>query len=248
MAVVAALASPLMAYVDLYDPDEDFDRWYTDATARAIGRWIRPDDTVLELGCATGRMSAAFADRGAVVTGVDLALPYLERARARALPGATFIEADIVDVVVPGSFDHVMMANVVHEVPEPAALFAVAARHVAPGGYVHVSLQNPSSIHRMLGYEMGLIDGLDEVSERGRRYSTIRILDAAELEQLGRAAGLEPIHREGVMLKPLPNALMAELPDAVLEGLVAVARHYSDIAAMNYLAFRAPRPPAPSDG
>jgi 2-polyprenyl-3-methyl-5-hydroxy-6-metoxy-1,4-benzoquinol methylase len=237
-----------MAYVDLYDPDEDFDRWYTDATARAVGRWVRPGDTMLELGCATGRMSEAFAAIGASVTGVDIAVPYLERARSRGLVAATFLEADIVDVDLGTRFEHVVMANVVHEVDDPSALFSTAARHVAPAGYVHVSLQNPSSIHRMVGLEMGLIEGLEEVSELGKRYSTIRLLDAPELEHLGRAAGLEPIHREGVMLKPLPNSLMAELPDVVLEGLVAVARHYPDSAAMNYLVFRSSGLPGDVDG
>ena len=87
---------------------------------------------------------------------------------------------------------------------------------------------------------MGLIGGLDEVSDLGRRYSTIRILDRTELEHLGRAAGLEPIHHEGVMLKPLPNSLMEDLPEEVLQGLIAAARHYPESAAMNYLVFRSP--------
>jgi 2-polyprenyl-3-methyl-5-hydroxy-6-metoxy-1,4-benzoquinol methylase len=227
-----------VAYVDLYDPDDDFDRWYTDATAQAIGRWIRTGDTVLELGCATGRMSSSFAGMGALVTGLDTAVAYLERARSRGLDGSRFIEGDIVDIDLGERFLHVVAANVVHEVAEPQELFQSAAKHVEPGGYVHVSLQNPSSIHRLLGLEMGLIEGLDEVSELGRRYSTIRILDVPELERLGRLAGLEMIHREGVMLKPLPNALMEGLPVPVLEGLIAVARHFPNSAAMNYLVFR----------
>ncbi|MEZ5179034.1 MAG: class I SAM-dependent methyltransferase [Acidimicrobiales bacterium] len=132
-----------MTYADRYDPDEDFDRWYTLATARS-GRWIRPGDAVLELGCATGLMTAAFVDHGAVVTAVDHAPTYLERARARELPGATFVEHDIVTVERPDRFRHVVVANVAHEVPDPARLFRTAAEHLVPGGLLHVTLQNPA--------------------------------------------------------------------------------------------------------
>lgn len=226
-----------MTYADRYDPDTDFDRWYTDATARAIVEWVRPGDTVLELGCATGRMTAALCAAGATVVGVDRAEVYLARAAQRGLADATFVQSDIVELDLPDRFDHVIVANVVHEVPDPAALFATAARHLAPGGHLHVSLQNPASIHRLVGREMGLIAALDEVSDRGRAYDTLEVLDAERLAGLGRDAGLTLVHRGGVMLKPLPNDLMATLPEEILEGFVAAARHLPDHASMNYLVF-----------
>lgn len=229
-----------MSYADRYDPDEDFDRWYTVATGREIGRWLRPGDSVLELGCATGLMTASFAARGAVVTAVDHAPTYLDRARARELPGATFVEHDIVTVVRPDRFQHVVVANVAHEVPDPARLFRTAADHLVPGGLLHVTLQNPRSIHRLVGLELGQIADLRELSARGETFDTLAILDADTLEALGRAAGLAAVHRGGIMLKPLPNDLMATLPDEVLEGFVLAARHLPEHAAMSYLVLERP--------
>ena len=227
-----------MTYADRYDPDTDFDRWYTDATARGIIEWVRPGDTVLELGCATGRMSAALCAAGATVVGVDHAPDYLARAEQRGLSGARFVRSDIVELDLPDRFDHVVVANVMHEVPEPATLFATATRHLATGGHVHVSLQNPASIHRLVGREMGLIAALDEVSERGRAFDTIEVLDVERLTSLGLGAGLAVVQHGGIMLKPLPNGLLATLPDAVLEGFVAAARHLPEHGSMNYLVFR----------
>jgi hypothetical protein len=75
-------------YSDRYDPDTHIDRIYTDETGRAIAEWMRAGDQVLELGCATGRMSRWFADAGANVVGVDRSAVYLDRARSRGLTGA----------------------------------------------------------------------------------------------------------------------------------------------------------------
>jgi len=231
-----------MSYADRYDPDEDFDRWYTVATGREIGRWLRPGDAVLELGCATGLMTSAFVERGATVTAVDHAPAYLDRARARQLPGVTFVEHDIVTVAVADRFRHVVLANVAHEVPDPAALFRTAAAHLEPGGLLHVTLQNPRSIHRLVGLELGQIAALTDLSARGEAFDTLAILDADRLEALGRGAGLRGIHRGGIMLKPLPNDLMATLPTEVLEGFVLAARHLPDHAAMSYLVMEQPVP------
>jgi len=228
-----------MTYADRYDPDVDFDRWYTLATAREIRRWVRPEDAVLELGCATGLMTAELSGRGAAVTGVDHSPSFLERARARDLPGVELIEHDIVSLAIDQRFDHVVLANVVHEVPEPAALFGTAAAHLRPGGLLHVTLQNPRSIHRLVGLELGQIDDLCQLSPRGEALDTVAIVDADHLESLGRAAGLVPIHRGGVMIKPLPNALMETLPDEVIEGFIRAARHLPANAAMNYLVMEA---------
>jgi hypothetical protein len=37
---------------------------------------------------------------------------------------------------------------------------------------------------------------------------------------------------------PLPNAVMATLPDELLEGLLAAARHLPELCAMSHVTFR----------
>lgn len=229
-----------MTYADRYDPDTDFDRWYTVASVREIVRWMRPGDAVLELGCATGLMTERFAAAGASVAAVDHAPAYLDRLRARALPGVEAVESDIVTVDLGERFRHVVLANVAHEVADPAALFRTAAAHLVPGGLLHVTLQNPRSIHRLVGLELDMIGDLTELSDRGKALDTVEILDADRLVALGRSAGLSLIHRGGAMLKPLPNDLMAQLPDHVLDGFVAAAHHLPEFAAMTYLVFERP--------
>ncbi len=236
-----------MDYSACYDPDTDFDRWYTEATGDAIAAFVRPGDRILELGCATGAMTARLVAAGATVVGVDRSPTYLARARARQLDRATFVQGDIASVphdigADPSSaapFDHVVVANVLHEVDDPASVVRVARTAVASHGLLHVSLQNPRSIHRLVALEIGAISSLTAVSARGEEYGTRRLLEREELVDLVACGGWSLLHATGLVLKPLPNALMAELDEAVLRGFVRAATYAPDLAAMMYLAFRA---------
>lgn len=227
-------------YSAIYDPDTDFDLHFTRATGDRIARWLRPLDRVLELGCATGAMTVDFAGEGRAIVAIDRAEDYLATARGRGLQGVDWRQADFAEALPStGTHDHVVLANVLHELDDPQALLTtVAESHLAAGGVVHVSLQNPRSLHRLVALEMGLIDDLSAVAANGLKYATRRLYTASELTELAGRCGLELIHREGVMLKPLPNDAMAGLDPAVLAGFVAAARHLPDHAAMNLLHLR----------
>ena len=224
-------------YTGDYDPDADFDRVYTLATARRVRRWLRPGDRVLELGAATGLMTAELAGEGRAIEAVDRSAPYLERLRARGLPGVTAREGDVEAVDVPGPFEHVLATNLLHELGDPSAFLAACRERLAAGGLLHVSLPNPRSLHRIMAVELGMLGSLHDLSTRGERYGTRRLLDAEEVVGLARGAGLECAHREGVLVKPFDNARMASLPPELLEGLDRLARHLPEHGAMNLFAF-----------
>lgn len=232
-------------YSGAYDPETDFDSRYTRATIARIAPHVIPGERVLELGCATGLMTAELAARGARVTAVDRSDAYLERARGRDLPGVRFVAARLEEPAwearVGGDFNHILACNLIHELPDPLDALARVAALLAADGVVHLSVQNPRSIHRLVAMEMGLIDDVAAISGRGRRYATLRIWDVDQLIELAWNAGLRVVAREGVMLKPLPNDMMAALPEDVLDGFERAARHLPDHCAMNYLVLRARR-------
>lgn len=229
--------SAVVDYTETYDPDVDFDSWYTDVTAAAVAEHIRPGDRVLELGCATGRMSARLAAAGADVLGIDRSEAYVARAKEREVRSARFVVAGIEEHLERERrhYHHVVATNVVHELDDPAAFVAAAAARLRPHGRLHLSVQNPRSLHRLVALEMGLIDDLGATSERGAAYGTRRSFSREELVGLGAAAGLTVDLATGLCLKPLPNALMATLPSDVLAGMAAAARHLPDLAAINYV-------------
>jgi 2-polyprenyl-3-methyl-5-hydroxy-6-metoxy-1,4-benzoquinol methylase len=226
-------------YADTYDPDTDFDRHYTLATARRIQERLTPGSTVLELGCATGLMTSAIADGSVTVLAVERSQEYLERARARGLPGTRFILGDLdeLDALRDSArdFDHILATNVLHELADPLGFLRACRERLAPDGLLHLTLQNPSSIHRLCALELGLIGSLSEISERGAQWGTRGLWSAEELRELAAQANLRCLLHEGILLKPLPNAQMAQLSEQVLEGFARVAHHLPEHCAMNYL-------------
>lgn len=226
---------PKPDYSTDYDPDSDFDRWYTHATGAAVARQLQPEERVLELGCATGLMTAALTGERVTVVGVDRSERYLERARSRGLLNATFLQGDVATFDEGAPYDHIVATNLIHELSDVAGFFQSCYRRLVAGGRLHISLQNPYSIHRLAALERGLITDLFEISEIGRQYATIRLFDSGQLVAMGEAAGFSCVHREGIMLKPLPNSLMATLPETVLESFVGVSRHFPEHCAVNYL-------------
>ncbi len=232
-------------YADRYDPDTHFDHWYTDATATLISGHIGPGDHVLELGSATGRMTEVLCAAGAQVTGIEHSAAYIARAQDRQLATATFHQADIADwladaVAPPGGFKHVVATNILHELEDLDAVMAACRRLGGPRSMMHVSLQNPSSVHRLTGRALGLIDDLAAVTDKGRSLNTLEIHDSPRLESALNAAGYDVVSRHGVMLKPFPNHEMSQLSDRQILGLIAVGSDFPDHCAINYLAARTP--------
>ncbi|WP_210493774.1 class I SAM-dependent methyltransferase [Patulibacter sp. SYSU D01012] len=228
-----------MDYTLAYDPEVDFDRWYTIGTGREVATWVRPGDRVLELGCATGLMTAMLVEAGARVTAVDRAGHYLERVRDRALPGVDVVAADLADgfpAVDP--HEHVLATSILHQIPDPAGFVAQAAERLAPGGLLHVTVPNPRSLHRLVAVDTGHLSDLDEISALGHATQVTRMMSGERIVALGRAAGLQPVHRGGVLLKPAPNGALEALPDELLETLLLAARHAPDLAAMSYVVLR----------
>jgi 2-polyprenyl-3-methyl-5-hydroxy-6-metoxy-1,4-benzoquinol methylase len=230
-----SIATATLDYTDAYDPDADFDAVYTAATGRRIAAVLDARARILELGCATGLMTAQLAAPGREIVAVDRSAPYLQRLRARELHGVTCVLADIEAVEPEGRFDDVVITNVLHEVGAPQEVLRRAAGWLVPGGRIHVTLPNPRSLHRLVAVDLGLIDDIGQLSARGARLGTRRMLDGDALETLARRAGLHVAVRSGVLLKPLPNAAMATLSPAALGVMEELAAQLPQHCAMTYL-------------
>jgi SAM-dependent methyltransferase len=98
---------------------------------------------LLDIGTGTGRMAELFAARAAQLTGIDKSPEMLRLARARLqqLPAGQvdLVQGDFTALpFAPGSFDTVLLHQVLHYAQAPEAVLAEAARVARAGGRIAV--------------------------------------------------------------------------------------------------------------
>ena len=121
-------------------PRSSFSQKLFSAAADAIQ--LRPSMKVLDVGCGTGRFSVLFAQRGAVVTGIDRSTTMLTAARASLPPGlrATlhYIQADANHGLPKDNFDAGVFFMSIQYISLSDAFFNALHEALAPNGIVAV--------------------------------------------------------------------------------------------------------------
>jgi ubiquinone/menaquinone biosynthesis C-methylase UbiE len=159
---------------------------------------------VLDLGCGTGRLSAALAERGAKVWGVDPSAEMLAQARA-AVGTRVGLKQGHAEALPfkDGWFERAVLRLVAHLVDRSRALPELA-RVLAPGGRAAIATFAPEHFDRYwlvhVFPEVGEIDRLrfpapealaTELSEAG--FAGVRTIPLPQRGSLGREEALEKI-------------------------------------------------------
>lgn len=90
-------------------------------------------ERILDLGCGTGVLTAAIADQGAEVFGIDRSPEMVEQAKSK-FPGLQFAVADATQLSFNGEFDAVFSNAVLHWIPEAEKVIEGVARALKPRG------------------------------------------------------------------------------------------------------------------
>ncbi|OZM72118.1 SAM-dependent methyltransferase [Amycolatopsis antarctica] len=147
---------------------------------------LRPGQRLLDLGCGDGRHAYAANRAGADVTALDMddvALKGIHNDTEH--PGLATVRAD--GRMLPftdNAFDHVVISEVLEHVPDDRALLTEAARVLAPGGLLSISVPRwfPERVCWTLSRSYHQVDG-----------GHIRIYRRSQLLKQVAKTGLHPL-------------------------------------------------------
>ncbi|WP_047243500.1 bifunctional 2-polyprenyl-6-hydroxyphenol methylase/3-demethylubiquinol 3-O-methyltransferase UbiG [Chromobacterium subtsugae] len=160
---------------------------------------------VLDVGCGGGILAESMAQKGAQVTGIDLAKKSLKVAQLHSLESAVPIDYRCVAVEdlaaeMPGAFDVVTCMEMLEHVPDPQSVVRACAQLVKPGGWVFFSTLNRNAKAYLLAV-VGAEYVLNMLPRGTHEYA--RFLKPSELGRMTRHAGLSLQTLSGMGYNPL---------------------------------------------
>jgi len=159
---------------------------------------------VLDVGCGGGILAEAMAQRGARVTGIDLAEKPLRVAQLHLLESGLQVRYELsspedLATAHPESFDVLTCMEMLEHVPDPARAVAACARLLRPGGTAIFSTinRNPKAyLFAVIGAEYVL-----RLLPRGT-HDYARFIRPSELAHWCRDAGLREAELTGMTYNP----------------------------------------------
>jgi 2-polyprenyl-6-hydroxyphenyl methylase/3-demethylubiquinone-9 3-methyltransferase len=159
----------------------------------------------LDVGCGGGLLAEALVRQGAQVSAVDMSPSMIEVARLHAHESAVSIDYQLLSPEqyaqrAPAPFDVITCMELIEHVPDPAALLAVLAGLLRPGGHLFLSTVNRNL--RSFAFAIVGAEYVLRLLPRGT-HEYARLLRPSELAQFARAEGLALQQLSGISFNPL---------------------------------------------
>lgn len=191
----------------------------------------------LELGSADGIMTQKLLPDFERLTVVDGSATFLDKIR-------TTISADKLDLIhelfenykPQQPHSTIFMTHILEHLEDPLALLRRARTWLAPGGKILIAVPNASSIHRMIGVKMGMLERSDSLNEQDVKLGHLRVYTPDLLREHVTRAGLRVAQFGGLMVKPLSNRQIEEQWSSVLiDAFFALSEDLPELCSEIYV-------------
>ncbi|MBU2708283.1 class I SAM-dependent methyltransferase [Zooshikella marina] len=231
------MSNPLDQLVAAYDDSNPyaFDNeimlhWYAHRIAKLVGVVPR----LLELGIGHGIASEMLSKQASSHTIIEGSESIIQRFK-KQYPGCTSnIILSYFEDYLPlhnTLFDVIVMGFVLEHVDDPHAILTKYRHYLAPRGRLFIAVPNADVLNRRLGFYMGLLDDLKELSPNDIALGHQRFYNIDSICQEVRKAGFIITTKEGIYLKPFTSEQMRSLKlnRSVYHALCQVGIEYPEL-------------------
>ena len=221
------------SYAALALPDQFIEDVIQETEARWLVEQTRDAPRILDLGWGSGIVAKALHAAGRDVMCVEGSKAACKEARDAGIP---VIHSLFENFKAADDFDCVVASFVLEHVADPVALLK-RCREWAPRLIVVVG--NANSYHRRLAVAMGLQPRTDTLSARDHAVGHYCVYDRHTIAEQLAEAGWRWMHHRGIMLKPLPNAMMTHFDERLIRAMCEIEIAPQDAANIGIVCERA---------
>ncbi len=179
-----------------------------------IFQFIEPKTTVLDIGCSSGKLGAALKqEKQTTVVGFDIDKADIKLAK-KNLDEAYVVDAEKDDLTKFGTFDYIIMADVIEHLVDPVSVLKKAKHLLKPKGKLIFSIPNMANVTTRIE----LLKGKFTYKDFGLLDRThLHFYDTEEVYRVFSEAGMV-IGEMDCTLRPIPEDLLKqELADVGME-------------------------------
>ena len=133
--------------------------------------------------------------------------------------------------------DFIILSNVLQEIEDVTTFVKGLYKICKKDTIVHIVVPNAKSFHRLLAYEMGIIDSIYQLSDRNNLLQQKSVFDLQSLSELLLNSGFKIIQTGSSFIKPFTHLQMHDMlkqeiiNEKVLDGLYHMEKYMPNLGS-----------------
>lgn len=188
-----------------------------------INEQIQDCKSVLELGYGDGIVTENLINQNKDLTQIEGSKILVDKVKEKYGDKIKCEHSLFEEFAPTEQFDAIIASHVLEHVDDPVVLLKRMHAWLKPEGKLVILVPNKESIHRRLAVLMKLQPELDTLSKRDYLVGHQRVYSLYTLKEDVKEAGFISLNARGFAFKPLPNSMMIDFDQKLIEAMNTIS-------------------------
>jgi hypothetical protein len=137
--------------------------------------------------------------------------------------------------------DFIIISSLIHEIIDLEKFIDHLYKIVDKSTIIHVNVPNAESFHRLIAFELGLINNLTDLSTSNKKFQQSRVFSLVELENLFKKYNFEIISSGSFSFKPFTHNQMEKIiksksvDKAIIDNMYKIDKYLNGFGSEIYI-------------